>query len=245
MAICPTQSIQVPGLDYQREFISLPHRDTQAEESFYALIASRRAVRNFQDRPVPRELLEKIVQAVQFAPPSFPPIKTELAVVQDPALMRQALKHMVTMYDTLLKAMHHPIARLVVRRQAGAENFQTLARHVVPLMQSRLPELKSGAEDTITRGAPAMLLFHADRQAENYLADIYIAVAYAFLAAHACGLGATAIDLVAPVVERSPELRALFHIPPQHKVVAAVIVGFPQYRFQRGLRRELPGITWL
>jgi nitroreductase len=242
MAICTTRAIQVPGLVYGRDFFPLPA--APAPEAFFDLLASRRAIRVFKDQEVPRELLEKVVQAISMAPPSFPPHKTALVVVQDPAVIRQALPQMVDLYDGLVRAMRNPVARLVIRRSVGAEKYRLLAHHVVPVMERRLPDLKAGVEDTITRHAPAMILFHANRDAENYHTDIAIAMGFGMLAAHALGLGACAIDLVPPAVERNQALRALFAIPETDEVVGCLILGFPKYRYQRGIRRALQRVTW-
>jgi nitroreductase len=209
------------------------------------MIKTRRAIRVFKQQPVPRELLERVAQAIAFAPPSFTPLKTETVVVEDTAVIRQALPEMIKLYDGLVKAMSHPIARLFVRRRVGAAKFKTLEQHVVPLMKNRLPELKQGAEDTITRYAPAMIILHAHRDAENAEADIYIALTYGLLAAHALGLGATAIDLVPPAIQNSPVLRELFSIPEENVVIASMILGYPRYRYPRGIKRELKSMTWI
>jgi nitroreductase/NAD-dependent dihydropyrimidine dehydrogenase PreA subunit len=244
MAVCATKAIQVPGLSYDRDFFPLPRLAEGAADLYFDLIASRRAVRVFKDEPVPRELLEKVVRAIAFAPPSFPPLQISLIVVQDTALIRQALPLMVDLYDRLVHAMRSPVGRLIVRSRMDKSKYRLLRRHVVPLMERRLPELKSGAEDTITRRAPAMILFHAPRTAENYLTDIHIGMAFGMLAAHALGLGACAIDLVPPAVDRSPALRALFNIPETDEVAGCLILGFPKYRSQRAIRRELKRVTW-
>jgi ferredoxin len=244
MAVCPTGSVHAAGLSFERDFFDLPE-PTRDPQAFFHLIASRRAVRSFQERPVPHALLEKVVQAIQFAPPGFPPIKTELIVVESTERVRAALPHLIALYDRLVKAVDHPVARWVVRRSAGAEKYHTLVQHVVPLMKARLPELKAGTEDTITRGAPAMILFLAHRKAENFRADLYIALTYGFLAAHALGLGGSAMDLIPPAVERSPALREMFGISPDHEVGGALILGYPKYTYRRGIRRELKRVTWL
>ena len=244
MAVCPTQSIVVDGLDYSRDFFAMPEGHV-AEMPFLDLIETRRAVRNFKDQPVPRDLLERVVRAITFAPPGFTPIKTEIVVVQDTAVIRKALPEMIRVYDRLVKAMRHPIARFFILWKVGGATFRTLEHHVVPLMNSRLPELKQGLEDTITWYAPAMIVFHAHRDAEGYEADIRIALTYGFLAAHAVGLGGSAIDLVPPAIQNGRELRALFSIPDDNVVVAAMILGYPKYRYQRGIKRELRGVTWL
>ncbi|MBW2673208.1 MAG: nitroreductase family protein [Deltaproteobacteria bacterium] len=244
MAICPSQSIAVEGLDYERDFFELPPGSASGMP-FLEMIQTRRAIRVFKDKPVPRELLEKVVEAITFAPPGFTPLKTEIVVVQDTAVIRQALPEMIKVYDTLLKVMGNPIGRFLVRRKVGAAKFNTLERHVVPLMKSRLPELKQGTEDTITRYAPAMILFHAHRDAENAEGDSRVAVTYGFLAAHALGLGGSAIDLIPPAIENSPVLRELFSIPDSNVVFASMILGYPRYRYQRGIKQKLKGVSWI
>ena len=245
MAICPTQSVHVPGLNYERDFYALPKVEGDSERTFFNLLATRRATRSFQQRAVPRNVLEKIVQAIQLAPPGFPPLKTELVVVQNRELIRESLPLMIKFYENLIKAVNHPIARQFVKRSAGRETYITLKNHLIPLLTERMPDLKSGKEDTILRRAPAMILFHANRNSENYKPDLYIALTYSFLAAHALGLGATAMDLIPPAVDRDPELRKLFQIPDENEVVASMILGYPKHHFVRGIRRELKSVTWL
>jgi ferredoxin len=244
MAICPTESIHIEGLSYSKDFFDLPESDS-FEKSFFNMIVTRRAVRNFKDKPVPRELLEKIVQAIAFAPPGFPPIKTEIVVVQDTALIRKALPLMIGVFDFLVKAMANPMMRFFIKRRVGREKFNLLVHHVVPLMKNRLPELKMGVEDTITREAPAMILFHANRNTENYKEDIYVALTYGFLAAHALGLGGSALDIIPPPIERNKELRKMFLIPDTNEVVASMILGYPKYNYKRAIKRELKSVRWI
>lgn len=244
MAICPTQSFVVKGLSYSKDF--LESSDPIAPDIvFFNMIATRRAIRNFKDKPVPKELLEKIIHAITFAPPSFTPIKTEITVIQDTDVIRRALPYMIKVYDELVTAMNNPIARLFIRQKVGSVMYKTIKNHVVPLMKSRLPELKLGVEDTLTRYAPAMILFHADRNAENYETDIHIALTYGFLAAHALGLGGSAIDLIPPAIQKNQKLKRMFSIPEGNIVVGSMILGYPKYRYQRGIKRELKSVSWI
>jgi len=244
MAVCPSQSIVIEGLSYSRDFFEMK-KPIAVDSAFFDLLATRRAIQNFKDKLVPKELLEKIIQAIAFAPPGFTPIKTEIVVVQDTEVIRQALPYMIKVYDGLVKAMRNPIARFFIRRKVGKAKFKTLENHVVPLMENRLPELNLNVEDTITRNASAMIIFHADRNAENYEADIYIALTYGFLAAHALGLGGSAMDLIPPAIQNNQELRRMFSIPDDHSVVASMILGYPKYRYQRGIKRELKSVSWI
>ena len=234
MAVCPTRSISIEGLSYEKDFFPLPQRQDGWQNAFYGLISTRRSIRNFKDKPVPRELLEKIVNAISFAPLGFTPLTVELTVVNNRNLIRRAVPLTAGMYEGMLKAMRNPIVRSIIRRKVGQDTYQVLIEHVLPLMRVRMPGLKAGTEDTIARNAPSMILFHAARHNE----DIFIALAYGLLASHALGLGACAIGLIPPTVERNGELRKMFMIPEKNKVVASMVLGYPKYNYSWGIRRS-------
>jgi len=244
MAVCPVKSVFIHGLSYSEDFFDLP-KTVSLEEPFFNLISSRRAVRNFTDRPVERAVLEKIVKAISFAPPGFPPVKTELIIVHDKNLIKKALPYMIDLYDFLVKAMTNPVARMFIKKEAGKKSFITIKKHLIPLMIKRLPSLKDGSENTITRDAPAMILFLADPNGEDIQKDINIAASFGLLAVHALGLGGSIMDIIPPAINKKKELREMFKLPARREVVAALILGYPKYRYQRGIKRELRNVRWL
>lgn len=246
MAICSTRSINIEGLSYEADFFELPARGGDGfEEPFFDMIRSRRAIRNFKDKPVPKELLEKIVDAISFAPPGFPPLKVRIVVVQDTALVRQALPNMIQLYEGLVNKMKKPIYRYFIKKETGKRKFRTMQEHLIPLLKSRLPSLKNGTEDTITRNAPAMILFLADKNGEDIRQDISIAATYGMLAAHAIGLGGSIMDLIPPAIDKDMELRKLFGIPDDQEVITSMIIGYPKYQYQLGIKRKLKSVKWL
>jgi nitroreductase len=246
MAVCSTKSIVIEGFSYETDFFELPEDEAIGyEKSFYEMIHSRRSVRNFKDKPVPKELLEKIVQAISFAPPSFPPLKIKIIVVQDTELIRKALPGMIKLYETLVKMMKNPITRYFIKKEVGKKKIKTMQEHLIPALISRLPALKNGTEDTLTRNAPAMILFLADKNEEDIRQDISIAATYGMLAMHSLGLGGSIMDIIPPAIEKSKELRTLFGIPENYEVITSLIIGYPKYKYLRGIKRNLKSVQWL
>jgi nitroreductase len=244
MAVCPTHSITAGGLSYEKDFFELPLGGL-GECDFFNFISSRRSVRNFQDKPVPKEMLQRIIDAVTLAPMGFPPHKVEVTVVQNRSIIHKALPQMMKLYGDLNKWMKNPLVRFLMKRKMSPETFNTIQNHVMPAMEKGLPEMREKGRDIFTRGAPALILFHAPRGSENHTEDSHIAVTYGLLAAHALGLGASAIGLIPPAVERNQVLRKLFQIPGGNEVLASMIVGYPKVPFKRGIRRGLPKVTWV
>jgi nitroreductase/NAD-dependent dihydropyrimidine dehydrogenase PreA subunit len=244
MAVCPTQSITAGDLSYEKDFFDLPMGGLR-ESDFFNFLSSRRSIRNFQDKPVPREMLQRIIDAVTFAPMGFPPHKVEVTAVQNRAVIKKSLPHMTKLYGDLNKWMKNPLARFLMRRKMNPETFNTIQNHVVPAMEKGLPEMREKGGDLFTRGAPALILFHAPRGSENHTEDSHVAVTYGLLAAHALGLGASAIGLISAAVERNRDLRKLFQIPAGNEVLASMIVGYPKLSFKRGIKRELAKVSWI
>jgi len=229
---------------YTKDFFDLPIGGF-GECDFFNFLSSRRSVRNFKDKPVPKEMLQRILDAVALAPMGFPPHKIEVTVVQNRLTIHKALPQMVKLYGDLKKWMKNPLIRFLMKWKMNPETFNTIQNHVMPSMEKGLREMKEKGRDIFTRGAPALILFHASRGSENHTEDSHIAVTYGLLAAHALGLGASAIGLIPPAVERNKELRKLFQIPDDNEVLASMIVGYPRIPFMRGIQRKLAEVTWI
>ena len=244
MAICPARSITVGELSYTQDFFDLPSEQMHAD-SFFSLLSTRRAIRNFKETAVEKDILDKVVGAISSAPPGFPPIKYGLIVVQDRQLIRKSLPYMIEFYDFLVHAMRNPIMRFFIKKEVGQSRFRTIREHLIPLLKMRLPNLKNGTEDTIVRNAPAMILFLADSTMEDISADIYVAATFGILAAHALGLGASIMDIIPPAINKKKELRKMFNLTQNQEVIASIILGYPKYRFQRGIRRQVRNVRWM
>jgi len=86
-----------------------------------------------------------------------------------------------------------------------------------------------------------MILFHAPVHNE----DIFIALSFGLLAAHSLGLGACAIGLIPPAINRNAELRKMFRIPEGNQVLASMVLYSPKFKYSRGILRSPAGLTWI
>lgn len=244
MSVCPVSAISISGLSYEEDFCAILEKG-EYEKNFFDMILSRRSVRNFKDKPVPKEMLERIIDSLSYAPIAFPPVKTEVIVVQNPNDIKRALPYFIELYDYLYQTFQNPIKRFFIKKNVGDKKYKQMQNHLMPLLKVRLPGLKNGTEDTITRNAPAMLLFHTDKKGEDINVDIYIAATYCIIAAHAMGLGGTVMDIIPPAINKKKELREIFGVPDDHEVITSVILGFPKYDYHKGIIRRLKSVRWI
>lgn len=235
MAICKTKAIQVDGLNYEEDFIELPKLNINYQE-FMDFLANRRSIRNYKDKLVSDELINKILDSLSFAPFGAEPNKVHIKIVNDRDVINSALPHIEKFLFNIVKWMENPIASFMIKRKNGVEKFNTIKNHLYPIAKSGNYKLKYG--DRITRDAPAIIILHSDKSAEEHTNNAIIYSTYITLATHSLGLGATMVGLVPPAINRVPKVKKIFQIPDQHEAIMSVIIGYPKYKYQRSIVRR-------
>lgn len=241
VAICPTAALSMPSIPEDR-FRPLS-RSLPDFDALMSLFDARRSVRSFRPDPVSRGLLDRIVEAAGNAPMAFEPT-TEVLVIDRKEELDFLRERLCANYGKLLSMHANPIGRAVIRWKRGAEAAHALESHVLKIVRDDNERAEKG-DDGYLYGAPALLVFHANRWQVAYEENALISATHAALAAHALGLGATLLSIVGPCINNFPELRPRLGIPADNKVVISLIVGHPKYRFARAIRRELKSSRYL
>ena len=242
VAVCPTESMMMPQLPME-DFQRLPKAPFEYEQ-FFDFLKLRRSVRVFKDKPVEREVIQKILDAAATAPMGFPPHSTEIVVIDSREELDFLLEQLVNDYTKTLKAFSNPIGRTIVRLNAGAENYHSLKHDILRVASHANHVYRESGADNYMRGASVLMLFHGNRRALSYEENAHLICNYAMLAALSVGLGSTIIGLIPPVVDRSKLLRERYGIPKDNKVCTSLVVGYPKYKYRRGIRRDLAGVTY-
>lgn len=241
MAVCETKSVFVDGLNYDNDFFEIKNQEQNSEE-FYRLLSSRRSVRNFKNKPVPKEMLEKIIENLSFVPFGSKPQSVEITIITNRELIKKGLPFMSEFYRKIEKWFGSIFMRTIIKKKAGIETFHTIKNHLLPRIKIGHYDLIEN-QDNITRNAPVIFLFHSEETSESHSEDAMIYATYTILSAHSLGLGATIIGLVPAALNKEPELRKLYKIPENHKTTISVIVGFPKVKYLRTIKRHKK-INW-
>ena len=242
VAVCPTESLEMPQLP-TANFGRL-QKPTFGFDEFYEFLKLRRSVRAFKDRRVEREVIDRILLAASTAPMGFPPHTTEVVVIASPEEREFLLAELVTHYDSMIRAFSSPVGRAMVRLRAGAEVFRVLETHIIDTARFANQAYHRDGTDRYMYRAPVVMLFHGSRWGMSYEENAHLVCHHAMLAAVAEGLGTTIIGMIPPVVDRSKELRARYGIPKDHHVLTSLVLGYPKYRYRRGITRELAGVRY-
>jgi len=187
-----------------------------------AWLQTRRSMRSFDDRPVARELLVRLVEAAVSAPSSTNRQPWRFAVVTSAARRRR-----------IVEAVHARTEEMkaIIRRGHHAEDFgsygdffweplQGAAAIVVPQYREYPDQIAA----FIASGGGDPNAFHTAASMQAELCSTSAAVMLLLLQAHAEGLGAC--WMAGPMVARD-EIHALLGIQAPWRMVGAIALGHP------------------
>lgn len=214
----------------------LPGADATLE-----LLRSRRSIRDFNDEPVSRELLQKVVDAARYAPSAHNLQFTHYTVVDDRKTLDKVTELTVDFYAGLIKQLRNPLKRglLMVLTRGGIK----AAIEMLPDFERIVAAHRDGV-DAILHNAPALILFHSPEHATSSECTSVLAMHNAALACSGYGLGCFIAGFVMGACRRGRRVPELLGIPKDRKVFGVLAVGHPRVKFRSWVERKPAVVDW-
>jgi nitroreductase len=222
VAVCPKAAI---ALDKMRpEQCALLRRELlPSAEQVDHLLKTRRSLRAYKKKPVPHEVLARLIDIARYAPSGHNSQPVQWLVVEDPGETRR-------------------LAGLVVDwMRAEFEASPSLGRLL------HFDTIVAGwdkGRDPVLRGAPHVIVAHASKGEFLPEVNCTIALTYLELAAYSLGLGACWAGWLQAVAQAHPPVAEALRLPDGHQSFGAMMVGYPRHRFARIPLRNEPTIIW-
>jgi len=242
MAVCSTNAVKIPKYSYKTDFEQFPTKTINFQE-FKDFVSTRRSVRNFKNKSVEKETIEQLLEVLQYAPYGAEPNKVEISIINNRKKTEEILPATEKFLDDIVKWIDSPIVSRIIKLKKGAETYNTLKNHLYPMSKLENYKLKYG--DRITRGAPALMVFHAEKGSEEHTHNALIYATYVMFAMHSIGLGATINGIVPAAINKVNGIRKVFNIPDNHEAVISIMFGYPKYKYNKIVKRESKKINWI
>jgi nitroreductase len=170
------------------------------------VIKSRRAIRSFEDKPVPESAIQTMLEAATYAPSAIniQPWKFTLITNKD------AMKHLS---DTAKPAL------LRMLPDVGDEGLAGIKKQL------------TNPQYNIFYNAP-LLIFVSGVKSPYAIYDCSMAAQNMMLAAYTLGIGSCWIG-TAVGLANDPKVKAELGVPEDHEVHAAIIFGYPKGGFPK------------
>lgn len=245
MAICPSGAIEIFGRELSPDdlFNIPPQKSIAGFEQLLALLQHRRSIREFQDKDVEPELIEKILAAAKTAPMGLPPSDVNVLIISGKEKTRSFAKDF-SEYLKTMRFMTSDLFLFLMRPFWGKENNELFKEFIKPLFRAYTDEMDKG-NNLINYDAPLAIYFYGSPYADP--ADSFIAATYAMIAAESLGIGTCMIGGVHPFIQngrRAKKFRESHGIKHKSKEGLFVIFGYPEVKYQKGINRSFASVTF-
>jgi nitroreductase/NAD-dependent dihydropyrimidine dehydrogenase PreA subunit len=232
------------GLGEAKPYPEIENELTEVERAIY----TRRSNRLFKDKPVPKELLKRILEAGRFAPSAGNCQPYRFIVITNQNIIKEFERRAMWLLR-LLKNVY--LSKTGKRCPIKNIIFSIASYMMINKMDPRpitAMEKADHMDNTLYFNAPVVILILKDRRGvSNPDLDAGICAQNMVLAAHSLGLGTCYVSL--PMDPLSRPLMAGFRkrlgIAPPYEAVTSIAIGYAKGKIDGPVKRDTPKVNWI
>jgi len=238
MARCMHNAIKV-GEYSNEDFITIPQDKLIEPETMENFLLSKRSCRKYQDKPIEKGVLEKLLKVAQMAPTTMNCEEKTYKVIQDKKVIdkirKSILKHTKGMLSMMKFFTSKPISVLFPKDTIAFFN-----RMVIEL--KLIKKHSEQGNDPLFYDASCLVLFTGIGMSpmgkDNALAGMH----YFMLMAESMGLG----SCISGFIQSAPQKVAkIVNVPKYYKIYGAIMLGYPAAPFTKTILRHEPEVNWI
>ncbi len=209
------------------------------------VIMERRSIRAFKDRPLPDNIIRRILEAGRFAPSAGNCQPWKFVVVTDPEILAAMERDTIRLTKFIMWFMDYE--RSPLRRRFLGPVVRLMAR-LLPNMLHPIPFnlLKRIADDAtpVFHDAPALILILVDRRGVGSpMLDAGICGQNMVLAAHSLGVGTCWVGMLTMIM-KLPKWRRRFGVSYPYSLDDCLALGWPKADYDGEVDREIQLVEW-
>jgi len=240
-AVCPTGAVTQSEVTTATEIV--PGKEPAVSpEALQLLLRERRSVRLFDDRPVSREDLEKIINAGRYAPTGSNLQDVNYSVVPNVHKVDR-LRLLVDGFLTkLFEKVDSRLIGFLYSLRRGRKSLEALRAY-----SKHFHYIRQRNDDCyifLPRGA-AVVLVHSPSLDDLGSFNCALAIYNGALMAHGLGLGTCFVGFLQVGVNMSKPIKRFLNIPSDHTCHGAMVLGYPDLQYRRLIERTKPKVEWV
>ncbi len=241
VAICPENALIHQEMPAEK-FEDLPATHIPPE-NMRNLLLSRRSIRAFKEKPVPKELIEQLIEVGIHAGTSSNGQTENFIVIQDQKVLSDLEKIVVeVVWNTGLKYLGDSTGQNLARTQIGDEMVrQSIPYHHIIKNRRNNNQLAG----MIFRNAPIVIVIHGLRTNLLARANAWVAVRNMETMAKTMDLGTCLVGFLSIAAHFAKEIGKSLEIPDSHNIYSAIMVGYPKHEYKKTVPRKEREVRWI
>jgi nitroreductase/NAD-dependent dihydropyrimidine dehydrogenase PreA subunit len=231
VAICPRQALRVNNVKPQKIKSEPPVSAAALEE----LLAQRRSIKRFTDKPIPQKLLGRIAQAGRYAPNQQKNI--DLIIVNDKAVLREIDKTALRFYHTWYNILFglKPLTF-----------FISLFTRELDVIKKKMERDLKKKKHIIKKGAQALIILKGNPRVSETKNSAHYLLASIIMYCETLRIGSCLMDSLRLVLNTA-RMRRKLRIPRKERVLGILCLGYAAEKIvniPRGYNLNIQWNSW-
>ncbi|MCT4613708.1 MAG: nitroreductase family protein [Marinifilaceae bacterium] len=230
IAICPSQAVSrniEPQLLIKHEL---------GTSNFLNFMSGIRSIRNYKDKEVDRELIDKLISEIKIAPSASNQRAVEYLIITDKNKIKQ-------INDICAKSLNEKFSKLtkfpmsfIVKLFKGNKNFNKIQKY-----RNSIQQKIKDKPNFICYNAPVIIISHYPKKDIGmHQTDSIIWNTYISIIAKSFGLGTCINGFIETVFKGNTKLLKNYGISSDREVGSVLLLGYPKTRYANRVQRNSP-----
>ena len=223
VAACPTGAISHSCFPPER-IHKIDRTILPSPEQILLLCKTRRSNRALSNKPIPKEMLEMILEAAHRAPTASNKQQVEFTLVTDPNKLHAISEFTLNTLSSIAKILGNPLSKPIVKR------LMPQVYNYLPTFERLKKEYQKG-NDLILRNATAVIFIHTPSHSRFGCQDANLAYQNGSLMAESLGISQFYTGFVCSALQQHNGKRLLNQLNITGTVHAGMALGIPEFNF--------------
>ena len=229
IAVCPTLAVTFDN----RKVNKLIKNKIKSKE-LLNLYINNRSIRNFTTKKIPDKNLHELLSAIKYFPSASNQRKLEIKVLTKKSKITELNDIVAQEILKKLKKAANPVVRLFIAIFVSKNLSRLIKKYYMNFKNA-----SDSNSQNICHNAPVVIIFHAKKsklsmaKADSYIWSSNITNLAATMGISACIIGYAEMGLNGS----SANTKALFDIPRNHEVHAALLLGYAKNQYRNEIDR--------
>jgi nitroreductase len=207
-----------------------------------SFLLSRRSIRAFKETPVPREIVEQLIEAGTHAGTASNAQAEDFIVIRDPELLTDVEELVIDTFWQKVRILGSGVGRMLARMKYGQE---TVKQGMLYHERYKAARASGKTEGLIFRKAPAVIAVHGRTKDFNARENCAIAARNMEMLAQSLGLGTCWAGFLLVANGMTDRIGRRLGVPDGRSIYSAIMLGYPKHEYGRIIPRRQRDVRWL
>ncbi|CAB1244814.1 nitroreductase family protein [Clostridium sp. HV4-5-A1G] len=227
IAVCPKGAVSIDEYDMKDVKEYDEKKFSVDADNLLNFIKFRRSIRQFKDKKIEQEKIDKIIEAGRFTETGSNAQDVSYIVVRD---------NLKQLKDLIFESMERLANSVLGSKTVEARLYRKYAKMWIKMCQDYKQNPKN---DRIFFNAPAVVVITASSQVDAALASSNME-----LVAHALGIGVLFSGFFVRAAKESRDVIDFLQIKKGKEIVTCMMLGYPDVRYFRTVPRKQADVIW-